>query len=423
MNSSLLTFHKLSPLIPLTASFWLIYIIQSHKLESKARNGVLIYVGSMGCWAFGSLLMRNSDQMAEAILWAKVMWAAGIIMTAAMLHFVHELLELRPKKLVYGFYGISALMAATALTTRELVASIGENAWGYYGKAGPLRYPVMVFYLFFISYSFILLLKYRYSKGRVVYHAVNVTLIALMIELVGAIADLLPTVGIRCYPAGMFTHTAFVMLIAYGAFKHQLIGVLSRPQPRLVLASVTYSLIASGIALTFTNTPSRYVFVFLLVFLFVAFNAYHFFDDIAYVTAKYFRFRQQAPLYRKMDDASLLFDDAEVGILALNRRNEVLFANRRAAQLVGRDVIEGRSLSFLTNDILREKLMKYTQHRRETVITVDGNTSADIMPIELGGYVGTLICFYPKSKRHALEGLKKPSRLRSLSFWDIFPDK
>ena len=344
-------------------------------------------------------------------------------MVPAALHFVYELLELRQRKLLGILYAVSFLIAVVTLGTGLVVASVGENVWGYFAKVGPLKYTCTAFSGSLYPYSVFLLLRYRYKKGRAVYHEVNITLLAFTIALMGAVADLLPTVGVSFYPAGMITNTAFVMLISYGAFEHQLMGVLSRPQPRLILASLTYSLIASGIALTFSESASNNVFVFLLGFLFLAFNAYHFYDDIAYLMKKYLKSRGHPFLYKTVHDASVLFNDKDIGIVALGRQREILFANRRAARILGKDVIENKSLSFLENDILHRKLVKYCTHRRETIIDVDRETCAEIVPIELGGYLGTLICFYPKSKRHIFEEVKRTPRFKHINLMDIFPDE
>jgi PAS domain-containing protein len=384
---------------------------------------MLIYLCGIGCWSLGSLLLRNSDGLVQATFWARFIRAAATIMGAAALHFVYELLELKQKRLVYISYAISILILITALTTGLVVAPVGENMWGYYGRGGPLRGFCTLFSFSLLVWSFVLLLRYRYSKDRVLHKEAGITLIAFILVFLGAISDLLPTMGVPFYPAGMITNTAFVVLIAYGAFEHQLLGVLSRPQPRIILATLAYALIASGLALSFTESGTKEVFVFLLALLFIVFDLYHFFDDITYLARKHFRVRQRPYLYETVNDAAILFNDRDIGIVALNRRQEILFANRKAARILGRDVIENKSLSCLQNDILRRKLMTYCSHRRESIITVDRETCAEIMPIELGGYVGTLVCFYPRAKRHVFEEVKRTPRFKRINFMDIFPSE
>ena len=423
MSTVILSAHRLLPLLPLIASFCLIYVIQTHRLDSKARSSMLIYLCSIGCWALGSLLLRNSDSAGEATFWARFIRAAATIMGAAALHFVYELLELKKRRLVYISYALSSFIVLAALTTGLVVAPVGENMWGYFGRPGPLRLSCTIFSFSLLLYSFVLLLKYRYSKDRILYKEVGITLVAFAAIFLGAISDLLPTIGIPFYPASMITNTVFVVLIAYGAFEHQLLGVVSRPQPRIILAMLAYALIATGLALSVTESASKEAFVFLLALLFIVFDVYHFFDDITYLARKYLRIRQRPYLYETVNDASILFNDRDIGIAALNRRREILFANRKAAKILGKDVIENKSLEFLQNDILRRKLTKCCSHRRETIINVDRDTCAEIMPIELGGYVGTLLCFYPRSKRHVFEEVKRTPRFKRISFMDIFPEE
>lgn len=421
MNPLILILHKLSPLLPLITSFCLIYIIQAHKLDSKARNSLLVYLGSMGCWALGSLLMRNSDSLAAIVFWGKIIWVAAAVMAAAALHFVYELLELRRRKLVYVFYGISSLVAVIALATGWVVSGLQVNRWGYFAEAGPLRYHISAFFAAAAFYSFILLFKHRYSKDGSTYREANIMLIALIIDFLGGFVELLPTVGVPIYPPVMITHTIFVILIAYGAFKYQLVGVLGRAQPRIVLASLTYALIATGMALAFTDSGSNVLFTFLLGFLFLAFNSYHFFDDIRYLAEKYLKIRRRPFLYKGGKDSSVLFDNKEIGILAINPRKEILFSNTRAAKILGADVIESGSVAALQNDVFRRKLEKYSKHRRETVISLDEKTYAELTPIELGSeYVGTLVCFYPKSKPGFSEKAQRTSRYLRLNLWDVF---
>ena len=423
MSTAILNTHRLLPLLPLIASLCLIYIIQTHRLDSKARSSMLIYLFGIGFWALGSLLLRNSDTGAQATFWARVIRAAATIMGAAALHFVYELLELKQRRLVYISYAVSSLIIVATLSTGLVVAPVGENMWGYYGSRGPIRFPCTVFSFSLLLYSFALLLKYRYSKDRILYRETNITILAFIFIFVGAVTDLLPTIGVPFYPAAMFTNTAFVVLIAYGAFEHQLLGVLSRPQPRIILATLAYALIATGLALSVTESASKGVFVLLLALLFIVFDIYHFFDDITYLARKYLRVRQRPYLYKTVNDASILFNDRDIGVVALNRRQEILFANRKAARILGREVIESKSLSCLQNDILRRKLMKDCSHRRESIINVDRETCAEVMPIELGGYMGTLVCFYPRSKRHVFEEVKRTPRFKRINFLDIFPDE
>lgn len=423
MNPTLLLIHKLLPLLPLVTSLSLIYIIQNHKLDSRARSSMLMYLGGMSCWAIGSLLLRHSESVPEATLCARFLRAAVTFMAAAALHFAYELLRLRRRRALYFAYTVSLLFVILTLTTGLIIGPAGENKLGYFGGAGPLKYASTAFSLSLALYSIVLLLKYRYSKNGVLYREVNVTLIAFTIGLLGAISDYLPTIGVPLYPASMITHTVFVVLIAYGAFQHQLMGTLARPQPRIFLAALTYSLIALGIALTFTDSSSRIVFLFLLGFLFLAFNFYHFYDDIVYLADRYFRFRQRPFLLKLVGDSSILFDNREVGVVALDRQKKILFLNRKAAAILGPKVAENMSLSCLENDILRHKLETYSDHRRESVIDLNSEMSAEFMPIELDEYMGTLICLYPKLTGQSIERIARTPRHMRLSLLDIFRAK
>ncbi len=360
MNPGLLSIHKLLPLLPLLTSFCLVYVIQTHRLDSRARTSVLIYLGGMTCWAMGSLLLRHSDSIPDATICARFLRAGIILMTAAGLHFTYELLELRRRRAPYFAYTISLSLVALTLTTGLIIAPVGENKWGYFGGTGPLKAASTVFSISLALYAIALLLKYRYSKDAILYREANVTLLAFTIALVGAITDYLPTIGIPLYPSGMITNTVFVALIAYGAFKHQLLGVLSSPQPRIILSALTYSLIVLGMALAFTDSSSNIVFFVLFGCLFLAFHFYHFFDDLEYLMHKYLRIRKRTSLLNRGDDSSILFDNMQVGIVALNRQGEILFLNVKAARILGPEVTKNKSLSYLGNDIMRHKLEKYS---------------------------------------------------------------
>jgi len=415
----ILKLHRLLPLLPLIACFSLIYIIQAHKLDSRARNGFLVFLGGMGFWALGALLIRNSDSAATATFWARLLRAAVTLMSVAALQFVCELLELKRKRLVYLAYGITVFIVVTTFSTNLIVAPAGENIWGYYGGRGPWKTPCTLFSFSVMIYAVILVFRRRYSRDREFYRQAYITIIAFTTTMIGGVLDILPTLGLPVYPAGMITHTFFAVLIAYGAFQYQLIGVLSKPQPRIVLASITYALIASGIALTFADSASKTVFVYLLTLLFLSFNLYHYFDDIAYLVQKHLRIHRR-PLLLKSTDSSLLFDNSEIGILALGRRQQVLFINRRAARILGPEMLEANSLSALQNDILRRRLEMNCRHRRETVFSLDGKTWAEVTPIEFGHeYAGTLVCFYSKSGMRS-QNRRRTSLYASLDLRRIF---
>ena len=416
----ILKLHKLIPLLPLIACFSLIYIIQAHKLDSKARNSFLVFLGGMGLWALSSLLMRNSDSATAATLWSRLARAAITLMGASALHFVYELLEMKGRKLVRLAYGVTVIIIIATFFTDLVVVTDRENMWGYFGGRGPLKVYCSIFTFSLAICSLILLFRRRYSRDAAFCKSANITIIAFTLTMIGGVSDLLPTLGVPMYPAGMITHTFFAVLIAYGAFQYRLIGVLARPQPRIVLASMTYALIASGIALTFTDSASKIVFVYLLAFLFVSFNLYHYFDDISYLIQKLLGIRSRPFLHRDEDNSSLLFDNAEIGILALGRQNQLLFANKKSVQMLGTEIMEANSLSGLPNEILRRKLELGCKHRREVVISLDEDTSAEIIPIEFGSeYLGTLICFYPKSGRFLQKG-RRMSRYSRLDLRKLF---
>jgi sensor histidine kinase regulating citrate/malate metabolism len=222
------------------------------------------------------------------------------------------------------------------------------------------------------------------------------------------------------YPAAMFTQTIFAVLVAYGAFQYQLTGILFRPQPRIVLASITYALIASGIALAFTDSASKLVLVYLLAILFVSFNIYHYLDDLAYLIQKYLGAQLQPYFHRNEDGSSILFNNAEIGILALDTQQKVLFTNTKAAQILGPEMMEANDLSALQNDILRKKLEMNIGRKNETIISLDGETSVEITPIDFGQeYLGTLICFYPKA-REPMHQRRRRSRYARLDLRNIF---
>ena len=422
ISEPLLKLHKLSPLVPLIASFCLIYIIQAHKLESKARNSMLVYLVAMSCWSLGALILRNNSiELVPPCV--RFMRAAIMIMGASALYFVYELLELKQRRLAYCACGFSILMATLSITTGLLHAGVGKNAFGYYGGGTSLRHVCDIFLILIICASLALLLRYRHSKDSRLYKEANITIAAFTVVAAGAIADILPTLGVPFFPAGMLCNTVFVVLIAYGAFSHKLMGVLSRPQPRVVLASLTYGLIASGLALTFTEAANAEVFVFLLCFLFLAFNMYHFYDDIHYLMRKYLRLQRNPFYYRTVGDSSIIFDDREVGILGLNHEKEILFSNKRAINILGPESIDSNNLSSLTNDILRQKLEKYSDHGREIVISVDRDTCAEFIPIELGSFHGTVILFHSKRKAQEVKTKGRASKYKRLNLWDIFPDR
>jgi PAS domain-containing protein len=418
--ATLLKLHQLSPLLPLIAGFCLIYIIQAHRLESKARNSMLVYLVAMSGWSLGALFLRNNQSIEMAVFSVRLMRAAGTIMAVAALHFVYDLLQLKRRRLVHYSYAVGFVMAVLSLTTGLMHPTVGSNALGYFGKGGPLIHFTDALFVFAFICSVSLLYKYRYSGDSILYAEIKIVLAAFALTIAGAVADLLPTVGIPFYPAAMFTNTGFVVLIAYGAFRHQLLGVLSRPQPRIVLASLTYGIIASGLALTFTESTSASIFAALLCLLFIAFNAYHFYDDIGYLIGKYVRIRQQPFLYKTVGDSSILFDDRGVGILAINPEKEIIFYNSKAADILGPDVILSKSLETIQNDILRSRLEMHARHRRETVISLDRDMCAELVPIELGEeYVGTLICFYPKSLE-SMQQQRRASRIAGLDLKNIF---
>ena len=424
MNSGILIeLHRLSPLAPLIAVFCLVYVIQAHQLESKARNSMLVYLVAMGCWSLGALILRNNRDIGTAVLCIRFMRASIMIMGAAALHFVYELLELKGRRLVYLVYAFSISMAVLSLTTRLLHAGMGENALGYYGKGTPLRHICDTILILTILGCIVTLLRYRHSRDSTFYKEANITIVAFIIVVCGAVADILPTLGVPFFPAGMLCNTAFVVLIAYGAFSHKLMGVLARPQPRIVLASFTYGLIASGLALTFTDAANAHVFVFLLCFIFLAFNMYHFYDDIHYLARKYLRFQRTPFYYQAVDDASIILDDREVGILGLNRNKEIIFSNKMAVKILGPEAISGKNLASLSNEILRKKLEKFSDHRREISVSVDKETLAEFVPIELGEFAGTLILFRPKKRTQEADGKSRVPKYKWLNLWDIFPNR
>ncbi len=219
-----MTAYLLIPLVEVVASLVLLGLLQFRGKQHPARRPFSLFLVSMALWGFFIFMMRREADLATALVWEKLVFAA--ILSAAVLFysFTIKLTGARPRRWLHqvplGLYLVSLSLIPTSLMVSGM-----QQMW--YGKA-PLVGPLFVFYVAsayvpLVASLVILIKRGRRSKNIDEKTRGQYVIAGLFAMFIGGTTDYLPAVGISMYPLGIVGNILFCLLATVAMLRYNLL--------------------------------------------------------------------------------------------------------------------------------------------------------------------------------------------------------
>jgi diguanylate cyclase (GGDEF)-like protein/PAS domain S-box-containing protein len=181
----------------------------------------LISAAWLGAW----VLMYASDTGDVAFFWARVGYAFGVLIPAAMYQFAARLFgNVRQRAFAAGAWVVCGVLAAFGFATDSVLFGVREFRWGFFPVSRPAVAAVMtVVGIVMVGAIHIFWRAYRDAggKGR---ERSGMLLLAAAFGALG-IFDYLPSLGIDLQPAGYITMLVYIVLAAVAVWRFELEGI------------------------------------------------------------------------------------------------------------------------------------------------------------------------------------------------------
>ncbi len=230
--------YLLIPLIEVIFCLGLLLVLMISGKRHIARRPFAVFLFFMTLWGFSIFMMRASPNMADALLWEKLVFLAILSASLFFYRFTVSLTGARPNKhFEYPLY--IAYFVVLALIPTGLVVNGMQIMW--YGKApliGPL-FPLYVLCAYVPLVRSAMLLVKHHRRTRVIDERVRAQYIIVGIAamFIGATTDYLPVLGISMYPLGIIGNILFCVIATTAMLRHNLLEM------KVVIRKVvTYSL-------------------------------------------------------------------------------------------------------------------------------------------------------------------------------------
>ncbi|MEE8353081.1 MAG: HD domain-containing phosphohydrolase [Dehalococcoidales bacterium] len=219
-----MTGYQLLPLVEIVASLALLALLLFRGKQHQARRPFSLFLVSMVAWGFFVFMMRRETDLATALIWEKLVFAATLSAAALFYTFTIELTGVRPRRwlryIPYGLYLVSLSLIPTTLM-------VGGMQQMWYGKA-PLVGPLFAFYVVSVYVSLVVSLVILIEHGRRSKNLDQKTrgqyvIAGLIAMFIGGVTDYLPALGISLYPLGIVGNIIFCLLATTAMLRYNLL--------------------------------------------------------------------------------------------------------------------------------------------------------------------------------------------------------
>jgi len=240
--------YLLPPLIGLVFTLVLTVVVcRGTRLDSSGRIFVGLLFG-VALWCFLLFGMRASPNVAQALLWERVLPVTNCVTFVLYYHFTLTYTRTGGQRRLlvasYLFLGVVAALSPTDL----IIKGMRLEPYGYAPIIGPLTPPVMVFNPLLIGAGiYNLLRRYRLSlsyeeKNRLLYLS-----IAVLFPLIGILLDAFTNLP----PASIWGNLIFCTICSIAIVRYHLLDI------RLVVRkSLVYLLMSAVVALPYVGVLS-----------------------------------------------------------------------------------------------------------------------------------------------------------------------
>ncbi|HEV7237829.1 MAG TPA: PAS domain S-box protein [Thermoanaerobaculia bacterium] len=176
----------------------------------------------LGAWA----MMYASREAEVAVVWARLGYAFGVMIPAAMYHFAARVVGRagRHRSVIALFWLLCAALIAIGLGTNLVIAGVRRFDWGFYPDSLPSAgFVVLVVAAIMIASTHLFWRAYRDADGKGRDRG-GALLLTGAFGTIG-LFDYLPSTGIDIQPAGYITALAYIVIVATAVWRFELAGI------------------------------------------------------------------------------------------------------------------------------------------------------------------------------------------------------
>jgi len=180
---------------------------------------------SVAFWAAGLLLVSISKSPAEAFIFWKVTYVAGLSVTTSFYHLAYRFCNLKRRGKICGV-NILAISLALIVTSKYFIYEVKILFDGvFYNVATPAYTFFIVSVLSIVLMAFIEIAQFNKITSGIKKIQARYFIYGFGLGWVGGITTFLPSWGIMIYPNWHFSICLYILLMTYAIFKFQIMDV------------------------------------------------------------------------------------------------------------------------------------------------------------------------------------------------------
>lgn len=235
--------HALIPLVAAAANLVVCVPVVRQRGRQPIHWAFAWMALTIAAWNLGLFSLDFFADASTAELWSRVFRTGICFASVAGFHFSLVLAGTRDRRwgtvLSVGY--AAATVLAVANLAGMLVTGVRPHAWGWYPEPTRLYAGVTIILVVYVALMFERVLHaYRHPRSARQRAQAKFWFLAVALQAVGVMTNLLPLYGIDVYPLGSFGTVLFTAVIAYAIARHRLMDV-----DYVVRKFVSFSLAAS----------------------------------------------------------------------------------------------------------------------------------------------------------------------------------
>jgi serine phosphatase RsbU (regulator of sigma subunit) len=197
-----------------------------HNRKSLINIAYLFVNFSVGIWLFATVWMFASKSIDLGLFWNKIIWMAVPFISPSFYFYSVVWLGLKKQKRITIFAFILAFVfAVLAVGSKYFIIGGKKHFWGVYPEYGILSYFFLLFYLVFMTASFLnLSLSYMKTDSLTRKRQIRYVFIGFIIGYFASV-DYLPALKIEIYPFGYVFVFFLICTIAFTIIRYRLMDI------------------------------------------------------------------------------------------------------------------------------------------------------------------------------------------------------
>jgi signal transduction histidine kinase len=230
------TLHQLLPLVAFLLNVSLAGIALFRNPGSRQNRVFAYFVSAMALWNFGSFMLRRAPDPSSAYLAEIVIHIGVLSIPAFYYHFLLIFLDstTRHRLSLVSVYALAVFfLFFDAVGSPAFMKSVKMTYWGWAPAIGPLYPASVVYFLAFMIWGLVHLMKaYRSIDSSFRRNRARLILLGTAVSVSGGIIDIIRFVATpffpaveRIYPPGIVLNMVFALMLGTSIVRYRLFDV------------------------------------------------------------------------------------------------------------------------------------------------------------------------------------------------------